>query len=181
MRKAVALLLFLALLMPALAFFGSLLTLRIQIKQEVKRSLAQFEGYEEELVLVKIPKTLEISPGNDFIRFDEGEFFYLGTMYDVLRSEEKDTETWYWCYRDREETLMVAKALDIVNQLFGTERGQDAQRMSLQVFFPQFIAQSSLYCPLLEKSELDASHSFEYGIPISDGYLNPPFIPPALS
>lgn len=179
MRQMAAILLFLTLLLPAMAFFGSMLTLRIQIRQEVKRSLSDLKGYEEELVLVKIPKAVEESSGKNFIRFDDGEFFYEGTMYDVVRSENKPEETWYWCYRDIEETLMVAKAFSIVNQLFGTEQDKGTQRMSLQVFFPQFIAQSTFQWPTLHPIELDSNTSPEKRVQVPDGYEAPPFIPPA--
>jgi hypothetical protein len=180
MRKAVSIVLFLALIMPVMAFFGSLLAVRIQIRQEVKRTLADYDGYEEELILVKIPKDVENRSGKVFIRFEEEEFYYQGTMYDVVRSEEKEEETWYWCYRDREETMMVAKAIKIMEHLFGSEPGQDAQRASLQVFFPQFVAHAFIQCPSPPVADIASATKKENRVQLPNGYFKPPFIPPAL-
>jgi hypothetical protein len=110
---AIALLLF-VLLQSA----GYLLVFKIQqhairheIKQQIKAGVP-----EAELVLLKIPKTLEEKPHPTFQRIHKREFHYDGKMYDIVRQESHGDTTWYYCLADEKETQLFANLDELVKQ-----------------------------------------------------------------
>lgn len=86
-----------------------------RIRSEIKRQLREGMA-EEELVLLRIPLSLEENPDRSFTRMHAGEFRYQGFMYDIVRQELRGDTTWYWCVLDWGDT-------ELHNQL-DEKRGQ---------------------------------------------------------
>jgi len=63
---------------------------------------------ENQLDLLKISFETE-QDKNVFIRFHSREFRYHGIMYDIVKREVLENETWYWCIRDEQETKLLRK------------------------------------------------------------------------
>lgn len=107
MRKTAALLLFWLLILPSAGFLFVFLIPRAQIHREIRERL-QMDIPEGELILLKIPSTVEEGNDPSFIRFHAREFRYQGNMYDVVRQEEHGDTTWYYCLHDEKETELYA-------------------------------------------------------------------------
>jgi hypothetical protein len=127
MRKAISVAaLFFMLFQPA----GYLFIFKIQqcvfreeIKQQIKAGVP-----EEDLVLLKIARTLEAKPDPAFRRIHEGEFRYNGEMYDIIRRETHGDTTWYYCLSDEKETQLFANLDDLVKRQ-NTEQQQQLARL----------------------------------------------------
>ena len=94
---------------------------------------------EENLVVVKIPKSLEAKPDKTFKRIHSREFRYLGNMYDVVRQEDRGSETWYWAIHDEEETVLYAKMDELKRKTWGDEPLPHEPGTKLERLYPNFI------------------------------------------
>jgi len=74
-----------------------------EIKTRIKLGVPEYE-----LVLLKIPKSIEEKPNKHFQRIHEKEFRYKGEMYDIVKEENKTDTTYYYCIHDKEETKLFA-------------------------------------------------------------------------
>jgi hypothetical protein len=79
-----------------------------QIKRSVKWAYLN-ERSKDELVLVKVAKSLEASSNTFFSRVHAKEFEFLGEMYDIVCQSDKGDTTYYYCFHDREETQLAKK------------------------------------------------------------------------
>jgi hypothetical protein len=79
-----------------------------QIKRSVKWAYLN-QRSNDELVLVKVAKSLEASSNTFFSRVHGKEFEFLGEMYDIVRKSDKGDTTYYYCFHDREETQLAQK------------------------------------------------------------------------
>jgi hypothetical protein len=84
---------------------------RMEIKHRIKADVP-----ETELVLLKIPKTLQNSSRPEFQWIEEGEFRYHGSMYDVVREVSHGDTTWFYSLSDEKETLLFAGLDELVKQ-----------------------------------------------------------------
>jgi hypothetical protein len=94
---------------------------------------------EENLEIVKIPKSLEANPDKTFKRIHSREFRFLGNMYDVVRQEDRGSETWYWAIHDEEETVLYAKMDELKRKAWGDEQLPNEHRTKLERLYPNFI------------------------------------------
>jgi len=62
---------------------------------------------------------------NVFKRFHSREFRYRGIMYDVVKREVHENETWYWCIRDEQETKLMEKKEAYFTNLWQQEAPQN--------------------------------------------------------
>ena len=100
--------------------------IRREIKQRIKAGAP-----DQELSLIKIPKTLEEKPHPAFRRIDEGEFRYDGNMYDVVRQEAHGDTTWYYCLSDEKETQLFANLDDLVKREMSRDTEQKQRLVRL--------------------------------------------------
>lgn len=103
--------------------------IRIEIKHHIKSGVSA-----EELVLLKIPVSLEENPSKDFKRMHAREFRYKGIMYDVVKQEFRQGSTWYWCLRDKQETTLFASLDEMVNRAMRNSPAQQADEERLEQF-----------------------------------------------
>lgn len=76
------------------------------------------------LVLLKIPFETEQNK-TVFKRFHSREFRYHGLMYDVVKSEVHENQTWYWCIEDEHETELMEKKEAYFSNLWQQEAPQN--------------------------------------------------------
>lgn len=98
---------------------------------------------EENLEIVKIPKSLEANPDKTFKRIHSREFRYLGNMYDVVRQEDRGSETWYWAIHDEEETVLYAKMDELKRKAWGDESLPHEPGTRLQRLYPNYVFASN--------------------------------------
>ncbi|NLF41120.1 MAG: hypothetical protein GX587_00320 [Bacteroidales bacterium] len=144
------------------------------IKKRIKKGVK-----ESDLVLLKIPVSLEKSKNNRFKRIHSREFCLDGEMYDIVRQELHTDTTYYWCIWDKEETALFARLDQMVSKALGANPEVVKNKKALQHFY------NSLYFQ---------EYSFSI-IPVQPGYYfhlektskqkfytyPPPLPPPRLS
>jgi hypothetical protein len=148
-----------------------------QIKKEIKRQLKQGVP-DDELELLKIPRSFETGADPRFERIHAREFRYLGRMYDIVRQETRGDTTWYWCIHDFRESALFAQLDGLARQASDGDRPSRESRERLLRFF------QSLYLAELpgdESSPADAavaSSAATIRFALSNGYANTPSPPP---
>jgi hypothetical protein len=130
-RKIKSLITLLLLVLIVFHFNGQFVVFKVleyRIKKEIKTKIKMGVA-EEELIVLKIPKSLEENPNKDFHRIHEKEFRFKGEMYDVVKKYEKDDTTFYYCIHDKEETLLFANLGKLIKNEFGNpEKKKDINR-----------------------------------------------------
>jgi hypothetical protein len=102
-----------------------------------------------ELKHIAIPKTYPLKWER------EGrEFWFEGNLYDIVRSEIKDSTTHYYCINDTKETELTTQYAEIlqkqVNSTSNTEGGalDDYFKKIIKIYFPRPIFDSTPYVEL---------------------------------
>jgi hypothetical protein len=102
-----------------------------------------------ELKHIAIPKTYPLKWER------EGrEFWFEGNLYDIVRSEIKDSTTHYYCINDTKETELTTQYAEIlqkqVNSTSNTEGGalDDYFKKIIKIYFPRPIFDSTQYVEL---------------------------------
>lgn len=139
MRSVVATVLLLSMLFQAAGYLFVFKIQQYQIRQEIKQQIKAGVP-EAELVLLKIPKTLEEKPHPTFQRIDKREFRYDGKMYDIVRQEGHGDTTWYYCLSDEKETQLFANLDELVEQDM-TENPQHRKQIDALLYLL-----GALYC-----------------------------------
>ena len=136
------------------------------------------EKTEENLVLVKIPKSLEAKPDKTFKRIHSREFRYKGNMYEVVRQEDKGEETWYWAIHDEAETNLYAKMDELKRKAWGDEPMPNAPSNKLERLYPSYIFLANTFKFKNSFIEIDKSLSTDistdYNLLIGDIPTPPP-------
>lgn len=65
--------------------------------------------------IIKVPKSWQDNPPNDFKWHEEHEFQYRGQMYDIIRKEVHGDQVWYYCYWDKAETELINNLSEYVS------------------------------------------------------------------
>jgi hypothetical protein len=124
------------------------------------------EKTEENLVLVKIPKSLEAKPDKTFKRIHSREFRYKGNMYDVVRQEDKGDETWYWAIHDEAETILYAQMDELTRKAWGDEPLPHEPGTKLERLYPTYISIAprfdfrNLFDEIVFENPLSFSHKY---------------------
>ncbi len=104
-----------------------------QIKRSVKWTYLN-ERSNDELVLVKVAKSLEANSNTFFSRVHAKEFEFLGDMYDIVRQSDKGDTTYYYCFHDREETQLAQKIHEQLFQLLAGDSEKSKQQKNVWDF-----------------------------------------------
>lgn len=94
-----------------------------QLKEVAMRKILTTHS-DNQLDLLKISFETE-QDKNVFKRFHSHEFRYHGIMYDVVKREVHENETWYWCMRDEQETKLMEKKEAYFTNLWQQEAPQN--------------------------------------------------------
>lgn len=108
---------------PMLFFKVKQLQVRHEIKQKIKAGVD-----EKDLHLIKIPLVLEKERNDIFKRIDSKEFRYKGNMYDIVKQEKHESETWYYCIADEEEEELFAQLDELVEKEINDKQGKEKQQ-----------------------------------------------------
>ncbi len=99
--------------------------LEYKTKKEIKTRI-KLGVSEDELVLLKIPKSMEEKPNKYFQRIHEKEFRYKGEMYDIVKKENKTDTTYYYCIHDVKESKLFANLDTLIkNELNSPEKKKE--------------------------------------------------------
>jgi len=139
-KKIVPILLLLILGIPIAGTYFYFKQRQYEIRKSIKRQIKKGAS-EQDLILLKIPKKLEDEPNADFERIHSKEFRYKGEMYDIVRSKNYETETWYWCIWDKEETELFASLNILFQRAWNSDPAQKQAQTHLSNFF------NSLFLP----------------------------------
>lgn len=147
-----------------------------RIRSEIKRQLREGMA-EEELVLLRIPLSLEENPDRSFTRMHAGEFRYQGFMYDIVRQELRGDTTWYWCVLDWDDTelhnqLDEKRAQRPAQDPAHRDAGERLNRFWQTLFFatPHAVANAIAQAP--------PTPYFEYALLLCPGFFNLLYPPP---
>lgn len=129
MKKAAPILLLLILLFQSagylIVFKVQQTLIRHEIKQQIKAGIP-----ESEQVLLIISHATQQNR-EVFQRIHSREFRYHGKMYDVIKREEKNGTTWFYCIGDEQETRLFARLDEQVRKEMQTP-ASEKQREKLQ-------------------------------------------------
>lgn len=100
--------------------FGHVINFKIQqyhIHNEMKNKIENaISESREDLILLKIPATIEKNNSLVFQRMHEWEFRYYGYMFDIVKKEIHNDTTWYYCIYDKEETQLMVNLDKLLRQ-----------------------------------------------------------------
>lgn len=125
------------------------------IKQDVEHKLTS--KYEEETILIKIPKKWEQDPPADFEWYDEHEFRYQGQMYDVVRKEIHKDKIWYFCHWDRAETEVLNNLSRYVSNYLQNDSDEQQKRTFLKTYLDHSFLVSAIESAAVPISEVENS------------------------
>ena len=131
LKKAVALFLFICLIVP---FTGTFCWLHFQkslVKKKLKTEIIAHLD-QQELVFLKFSKAEK----DTRLKWEHAkEFEYQGQMYDIVKSELTGDSVSYWCWPDHEETRLNRN----LNKLVAMALGVDPQNKENQQHLMNFI------------------------------------------
>jgi len=78
------------------------------------------------LLMLAIPKVLELEANERFVRIHSREFRFEGQMYDIVRTQAGEDTTWYTVYADHKEDRMLAQR-DQANKSMALRSTPDTQ------------------------------------------------------
>ena len=165
--------------LPASSTYLSFKLRQYQIRKEIKYQIKSSLN-ETELILLKIPVSLEANPTKDFQRMHAGEFRYQGNMYDIVKQESHRGTTWYWCIWDKQETALFANLDEMVNRALTNNPVQQASHDQLKRFLDSlyyFTAETALL--ILPAEQLSVSEGYKKDRDISRAIA--PLTPPPQS
>ncbi len=138
-----------ALCMPVCSTYFYFKQRQYQIKKAIKRQIKKGVN-DEDLVLLKIAKVLENTSNEDFERIHSKEFRYKGEMYDIVRFEDRGSETWYWCIWDREETALFAALPELLKRAWSQDPMQEQTTERVMLFFKSLFWEYNHIIPLAD-------------------------------
>lgn len=86
------------------------------IHTEMKQKIGTLIKHQDDIILLKIPITIEKNNYAVFQRMQEWEFRYFGYMFDVVSKEIHNDTTWYYCIYDKKETQLLKDLERILKQ-----------------------------------------------------------------
>lgn len=101
------------------------------IKEQVKEKLES--EFPEEVKVIKIPKSWEDNPPQEFKWHEEHEFRYHGQMYDVIDKESHGNQIWYYCYWDKAETELLNNLSKYVSNYLSQQPDQQEKSNYLKI------------------------------------------------
>lgn len=137
---------FIALFLLGLMFFinqGAFVQFKVrqyQVKKEIKHRIKAGIP-QQELDVIKVPLEWEKEKNKDFKWIEGHEFRYKGEMYDVVKSEQHEGETWYYCIKDEKEKALFVELDEMVARKIAHDKTNDdwatASFVSLVYLSPQ--------------------------------------------
>lgn len=112
------------------------------IKKNVEYKL---EGkYQEEAVIIKIPKKWEQEPPADLKWHDDHEFQYRGQMYDVIRKEVHKDKIWYYSHWDKAETELLNNLSQYISDYLHNNPDEEQKSTFLKTYLDHSFLMSAI-------------------------------------
>ncbi len=167
-NKLTGILLLFCLIAPILSMFGWFYYQKEQVRKEVKQQI--LAGIpQEELTLLKFNPTDLYTK----VRWkEENEIEFNHQMYDVVASKKDGDTTYYWCWRDNNET----KINRYLNDLVANTMGHNPQNRNNQKRLTQFF-KSLYFSKIIDSKYLETRKIKKYS-PNTFEYLSTSFPPP---
>lgn len=131
-------------------FFYSILHIeKYSVKKEIKKMVVA--GIDrDDLVLIKVSG----DEAKTKLTWEHSkEFEYLGTMYDVVETEQRGDSTYYWCWEDSKETQLNKQLQNLVDNALSTNKNVNDNLKRLSNFF------TSLYYSKISTFDKDFNKS----------------------
>ena len=175
MQRIISIWFLLLIFLPISSTYFSFKFRQYHIRKEIKHHITSGVSAEE-LVLLKIPVSLEENPTDDFKRMHAMEFRYKGIMYDVVKQENRQGSTWYWCLKDKQESALFASLDDMVNRAMRNSPAQQAAEEMLDQFLDSLYLTEDTHQlnHTLAKLSKPGAYSPEPGIINTTAPLTPP-------
>lgn len=93
-------------------YYIGFIFLKYSIHYEVKKMILNNID-EKQITLIKLHK--DDRKGPDFKMYEENEFRYKGSFYDIVRSKTINDTIYYYCINDKKESALFAKYEKYVN------------------------------------------------------------------
>jgi len=131
MRRTVSILLLLVFFFQSIGCLMLFKLQQLQVRHDVKHHILSSLP-NDELILIKLPVKRDKSANQSYHFLNSDEFKYAGNMYDVVRTEKHEKETWYYCYSDKKETRVLAQLNDFVKNRMANDTQKKKQRENFQ-------------------------------------------------
>jgi hypothetical protein len=167
--------LFLCLLLPFIGNYFSLQQQKKELKLEIKKQLIRNKQITQ-LTLLKFSKHQLAQ-----VDWEEpGEFEYKGKMYDVVETREERDTVYYWCFQDKDETILNGKLLNFMGDDLANGQDKDEERAKqIMSFCKKLYLHQSTFRRILSSSE---KMYCTYRTPCAPPFQSiPPFLPPEIS
>jgi hypothetical protein len=154
-KQLLSIALLLTLLLPIVGTLGWLGLQKFQVKREVKQRMIAGIAREQ---LVEI--RLTAAEAATVLEWEhEGEFRYQGEMYDVVESYREGGHMVYWCWPDREETLLYQQLEDLTARALKNDPLRDKSQGQVISFMKTLFFESPRDIPIFAvKSRRAALH-----------------------
>lgn len=161
----------LALVLPFWAYFSMLKFEIHQVKEKVEKEImAQME--KDDLQMLAFTKE---EAEQDLYWEHSKEFEYRGEMYDIVDKKITEDSVYYWCWWDKEETVLVQKLYSLMrNRLSHDSKHQNKKSQLYQILDSIFLEKKQWnHTP----EYVTITHCFYYQKEYFK-FQDPPIIPP---
>lgn len=129
----------------------------------------------EQLTLVKVAKSLEEKPNQQFTRIHGREFRFLGEMYDIVRKTAHTDTTYYYCFHDGDESEVVRSINQWMHDNFGdNNNSKDKSKPIKDAFKQPYISNKSTFTFIPEVRFIKIVHAPQLYTSVSSGNVAPP-------
>ncbi len=146
------------------------LLIRREMKAQIKAGIP-----DDQLVLLRFPKTGEADFSRPHWLIGEKEFRYQGKMYDVVRRLESGDTTFYYCIPDEKESRLFANLDEQVRNSMNQDPQRKKQNESLQRSFSQYLCTGYQDFPLLKREKEIEFSAYLFRLKT---WIDPPSTPP---
>jgi len=145
-----------------------------EVRERVKHQI--LSGIDkEELVLMKFLSDMT----EQQVEWEgDDEFEFEGVMYDVVATQIKGDTTYYWCWKDNEETQLARKMDHLLTMATGhDQQSQQNEKLVIHFFKSLFfnkVEQTRFY--LLQSDQISFTYAIHYTTIVNTPVAPPPEI-----
>jgi hypothetical protein len=118
LKKTIPISLLILFVLNLVGYYIAFPVVSICLKGMIRASM-ETNFVKKDLVLIKIPLSLERNQNADFQKTEVDEFQYFGKMYDVSDTKVAGDTTYYYCFNDHDEEKLIADLDDHIKTDIG--------------------------------------------------------------
>ncbi len=175
MRKVVSILVIIAFLFNISGYYIIFSLIQREIKSDF-RSYLKYNFNKEDVIILNIPNS-EINGKNSEFRWTEkDEFLYKGKMYDVVKSEQHNNTSVFYCINDTKEERLLAIYESSIKNYHESNRPLNEKSITL---CKQIIKDATIKSLLNQNKNLPSQNIETSNIfSVKKGIKDNPFVPP---